>query len=161
VPTHVAWPRLTAVLALLAILPSCGGGSTGPNPPPAATPTPSLAPFVIFQSAFPPLDPGDFAYGDFTISAPGTVRATMDWTFPSNQMFLFVFSGTTCTEQDFITFINTGPVGACTMLASDLEPATKPGLATFNATAAGGARVVVLNLGPTGESGTVQITLAR
>lgn len=158
---RLAWPRLAAALALLSVLPSCGGGSTGPNPPPAATPTPSLAPFVIFQSTFPPLDPGDIAFGDFTISAPGAVRATMDWTFPSNQVFLFVFSGTTCTPEDFVTFITTGPVGACTLLASDLDPSTKPAVATFNATAASGARVVVLNLGPTGESGTVQVTLTR
>lgn len=149
-----------AALSLVAVLPACGGGGGIVDPPPPPTPTP-LPPFVIFQSAFPPLQPGFFAFGDFTISAPGTVRATMDWTFPSNVMFLFVFSGTGCTEDDFIRFLDRGSSNVCVLLGSDVDSSTKPGLATFTATAAGGGRVFVLNLGPTGESGTVQITLQR
>jgi hypothetical protein len=47
------------------------------------------------------------------------------------------------------------------VLGSDVEPSTKPAAVTFNATAAGGGRVAVLNLGPASESGTVQITLQR
>jgi hypothetical protein len=70
-------------------------------------------------------------FADFNIGGSGAVRATMDWTFATNQMFLYIMAGITCTDQDFVTFLTTG------------------------------ARVFVVNLGPTGESGVVTITLTR
>jgi len=153
-----AWLRVALGLALAVGLPGCGG-NTGPDPPPPPTPTPAPAPFVIFQSAFPPLTPGDGASGDFTIPAAGTVRATMDWTFPSNRMFIFVFSGLTC--DDFGTFLVTGAAPGCTVLGQDVDPNTKPASLSFTVAAGQGARVFVFNGGPTNESGVVQITLTR
>lgn len=67
-------PRLAAASLLLAILPSCGGGNDiiiDPPPPPT-----TLAPFVLFQAAFPPLPPGNFVLADFTIGTPGAVGET-------------------------------------------------------------------------------------
>ena len=147
----------TVALALMVGLPGCGGGTT--TPPPVATPVPTPTTSVIFQSAFPPLDPGDGAAGDFSIPNGGTVRVTMDWTFASNFMFIWVFSGTTCT--DFETFFDTGAAPGCTTLGMDIDPATKPASFTFNVAAAQNARILVVNLGPTNESGVVQITLTR
>lgn len=152
-----AW-SLALVAALIVVLPGCGSTPVAPPPPPP-TPTPTPTTTVIFQSAFPPLDPGFFAFGTFDIPAAGSVRATMDWTFPANRMFLFIFNGTTCV--DFVTFLNTGAAPGCTLLGSDLEPNTKPALITFSASQAQQARVLVFNLGPTGESGVVQVTLTR
>ena len=158
--TRVPGRRLAAAFALMIGLPACGGGgSTGPNPPPTATPTPAPTTTVIFQEAFPPLDAGDGVAGDFNIPGAGAVRATMDWTFPSNGMVYFIFSGTTCT--DFATYFSTGAAPGCTLLGQHIIPTIKPGVITFSVTAAQTARVVVVNLGPTGESGVVQVTLTR
>jgi hypothetical protein len=157
---RLAWPRLLCGVAAIAWLPACGSGDIVPPPPATPTPTP-LPPFVIFQAAFPPLDVGHFVLADFTIGDRGTVRATMDWTFPSNRMYLFIMAGLTCTDQDFITYLRTGTAATCTVLGSDEDPNTKPASITFNVTQPTGARVFVLNLGPTGESGFVNITLQR
>jgi hypothetical protein len=149
--------RLVCALALMAGLPGCGGGTT--TPPPVATPVPTPTTTVIFQSAFPPLDPGDGAAGDFSIPNNGAVRVTMDWTFASNRMFIWIFSGTTCT--DFLTFLQTGVAPGCTVLGQDIDPATKPANITFDIAQTQNARILVVNLGPTSESGVVQVTLTR
>ena len=154
--------RLALGLVLAALLPSCGGG-TGPDPVSTPVPTPTLAPFVLLQSTFPPLDPGEIAIGDFTISAPGTLRATLEWTFATNRMGLIIFSGTTCTVDDFTDLIeqNLSASAACTPLGANINPSVKPAVITINVTQPQGARVDIVNLGPTGESGTILITLQR
>lgn len=159
--TRLPGRRLACAFALLIGLPACGGGgsTTSPNPPPTATPTPAPTTTVIFQEAFPPLDAGEGVVGDFSIPSAGTVRATMDWTFPANTMLYFIFSGTTCT--DFETFFSTGSAPGCTLLGQHIAAGIKPGIINFTVPAAQNARVVVVNLGPGGESGVVQVALTR
>jgi hypothetical protein len=158
--TQVPGRRLVCAFALMIGLPACGGGgSTAPNPVPTATPTPAPTTTVIFQSAFPPLDQFEYAVGDFPIPNNGAVRATLEWTFATNDMLFFIFSGTTCT--DFETFLTTGSAPGCTLLGQHFTPGVKPKVITFNVTAAQNARLLLANLGPTGESGVVQITLTR
>jgi hypothetical protein len=81
----------------MAGLPACGSSTTAP--PPVATPVPTPTTSVIFQATFPPVEPFDGAIGDFAIPSAGAVRAQLDWTFATNDMDLFVFSGTTCTDS--------------------------------------------------------------
>jgi hypothetical protein len=161
--TRVPGLRLACAFALMIGLPACGGGGSvtgggNPTPTPVPTPTPTTTQ-VIFQAAFPPLDAGDGVIGDFSIPNSGAVRATMDWTFATNGMVFFIFSGTTCTE--FETFFSTGAAPGCTLLGQHIAPTIKPGVINFNVTAAQNARIVVVNLGPAGESGVVQVTLTR
>lgn len=148
-----------AALTLVAVLPGCGGDSGNTPIVPTPTPVPQPTTTVIFQSAFPPLGAFDAAAGDFSIPNAGSVRVTMDWTFASNDMDIFVFSGTTCA--DFETFFRTGAAPGCTLLGQDIDPVRKPAVVQFTAAAAQNARILVLNLGPTNESGVVQITLTR
>jgi hypothetical protein len=155
--TPHARSRVAAGLALVAWLPACGGSPVTPPPPP--TPTPAPVTSVIFQSAFPPLDRFDAAIGDFAIPDSGAVRVTMDWTFPSNDMDIIIFSGTTCA--DFEAFLSNGSAPGCTVLGQDLDPVRKPAVVTFNVAQAQNARILLYNLGPTSESGVVQITLTH
>lgn len=151
--------QLACALALTIVLPaSGGGGSTGPNPPPTSTSTPEPTTSVIFEAAFPPLQPDEGVAGDFSIPNSGLVRVTMDWTFPTNQMVYFIFSGTTCS--DFETYFRTGAAPGCTLLGQHVA-GVKPAVVTFNVSAAQNARILLANLGPTGESGVVHITLTR
>lgn len=151
--------RLAAGLALAALLPACGGGSTNPDPPVTPTATPAPTTTVIFQSAFPPLEEFGYAVGDFAIPNSGSVRVTMDWTFASNDMDIIIFSGTTCT--DFEAYFTAGSAPGCTVLGQDLDAVRKPAVVNFNVTQAQNARIFLFNLGPTSESGVVQITLTR
>ena len=158
--TRARRDRLAVAFALTVALPACGGGgSTSPNPVPTATPTPAPTTTVIFQSAFPPLDQFNYALGDFPIPNNGTVRATLEWTFATNDLLFFIFSGTTCTDLE--TFLTTGSAPGCTLLGQQFTPGVKPKVISFDVTAAQNARILVANLGPTGESGVVQITLTR
>jgi hypothetical protein len=157
--TRVPGRRLACAFALMIGLPACGGGGSVVAPPlPTPTPTP-VTTTVIFEAAFPPLEAGDGAIGDFSIPNAGAVRATLDWTFRTNGMVFFLFSGTTCT--DFEGFFENGAAPGCTLLGQHVLPSIKPGVVTFNVAAAQNARLVVVNLGPTGESGVVQVTLTR
>jgi hypothetical protein len=149
--------RLVVALVLMVGLPGCGGGTT--TPPPVATPVPTPTTTVIFESAFPPLVAGDGAAGDFAIPNNGNVRVTMDWTFASNRMYIWIFSGTTCT--DFMTFLQNGSAAGCTPLGQDIDPTTKPASISFDVAGAQNARILIVNLGPTNESGVVRITLTR
>jgi hypothetical protein len=156
--TPAAARPLACAVALLSVLSGCGGD--GPDPiVPLPTPPPATTTTVIFQSAFPPLDQFETAIGDFPIPNSGAVRATMDWTFATNDMIFFIFSGTTCT--DFDTFFSTGSAPGCTLLGQHVTRGVKPGVITFNVGATQNARLLLANLGPTGESGVVQITLTR
>ena len=151
--------RLALGLVLLVGLSACGG-STGPDPV-TPTPMPSLARFVLLQGPWPALDPGDFALADITFSTPGVGQATLNWTFASNRVSVVIFSGLTCTQDDFVAFITNGSAAACTPLGSTLASTTKPAVVTFNIAQAQGARVYVVNFGPTAESGTLLLTLQR
>lgn len=150
--------RLALGLVLAGLLPSCGGG-TGPDP--VVTPVPTLTPFVVFEAPFTDVGAGDVLMAEFTLSAPGAVRAEMDWTFPTNRMYIFVMRGLTCGFDEFDVYLATGSSPSCVLMGADTDPATKPALITFANTAATGARVFIYSLGPTAEAGTVRITLAR
>lgn len=156
---RIAGGRVLCAFALTVALPACGGGGriNDPDPVPSPTPTPPTT-SVVFQEAFPPLGAGDGVSADVAVPNSGTVRATMDWTFATNTMALVAFSGTTCT--DLQGFFNTGSAPGCTVLGQT-QRGVKPGVLSFNLTAAQTVRILVVNLGPTNESGVVQITLTR
>jgi hypothetical protein len=152
--------RLACALVLMVGLPACGGGgNSAPNPVPTATPTPAPTTTVLFDAPWPPLEQFGYAFGDFPIPNSGTVRATIDWTFPTNHVLFFIFSGGTCT--DFDAFLTTGAAPGCTLLGQHTARGVKPGVISFEITAPQNGRLLLWNLGPTNESGIVQITLTR
>jgi hypothetical protein len=150
--------RLASGLVLVVGLSACGSGTT---PPPPSPPPTTLAPFLLFDVPFPPLEADHFVFGEFSITAPGTLRATMDWTFASNVMHLYIMAGATCDGDAFVRYLDNGVATGCTLLGSDTDARTKPADFSVSVTQPGAARVFVYNLGPTSESGTVRITLAR
>jgi hypothetical protein len=150
--------RLAGAFALMIGLPACGGGSTGPNPPPTPTPAPAPTTSVVFQTTLS-LGAEDGGFGDFSIPNNGLVRVTVDWTFPTNDLVYFVFSGTTC--NDFVAFFENGAAPGCTLLAQHVALGVKPAVVTFSVTAGQNARILIVNLGERAESGVVQVTLTR
>jgi hypothetical protein len=150
-------PRLACVAAFTVGLSACGGSdSTTPNPVP--TPTPSAGTTTIFTTSFPGVAADGIATADFAIPSAGDVRLTFDWSSTGNNVDLWVFSGTACT--DFAGFLRTGNAQSCNTLGIDTG-ATRPAVITIASTQAQTARILALNRGPAVETVSVQVTLTR
>lgn len=156
-----SYRRSVWALALIGLLINAGCGGSSPSAPSTPAPTPVPAPVTtsLGQGTYqgPSGSTGPLPGAVVTATTAGTVTATLRWTFASNDVDLFVLSGTTCT-----THANGVPTGAgCTILCRDVAG---PGLAsatcTFAATA-GAALVWATNYGPTSESGTWIVTITR
>lgn len=146
-------PCLAVVLA--SVVPQgCGGGSNTPTavPTPAPTPTPAPVTRVISQ--------GSGSLGRLTVSpvlftttAAGTVNISVDWTFASNDVDIFLARGSEpCTLQ---TFNNR----TCGFVATEESVTMKPEKLTVQGLAAGSYTLYILNAGNTDESVAWQVTL--
>ena len=152
--------RLVMALAIggLLVNSGCGGGSsTSPSPAPPPTPTPAPATTNIGQGTYQGPAGATGALASITLGAPGLVRATLQWTFASNDVDLWVLSGTTCATVDN----NRVPSGAgCTILCQDIGTTGTSATCSFNSTT-GTALVWATNYGRTSESGTWIVTVTR
>lgn len=148
-------PRLVWAAAFTVGLSACGGSdSTSPNP--VATPTPSAGTTTVFTTSLPAIAADGIAVADFSIPGAGDVRMTFDWSATSNNVDVWVFSGTACT--DFTTFLRTGNAQSCNTLGLDTG-AGRPAVVTVSSTQAQTARILALNRGPGVETVNVQVTL--
>jgi hypothetical protein len=90
---------------------------------------------------------------DVKVTVTGTLLAEVDWSFPANDIEIFV-TDTTCTytrAREVRQF--------CTLLGQTSTPAAKPKILTMSIHPAI-YRVFVANFGPVGpDSGTLQISL--
>ena len=84
-------------------LPGCGGSdkvTTQPTP----TPTPAPVRSLVTKGTVTISGPDDkFTYFQtitFTTPSPGTLEVIVDWTYPTNTLWMFVSSGV-CTAQQF------------------------------------------------------------
>ena len=153
--TRLRWQRLACGLAFTVGLPACGGSdSTSPNP--VATPTPSAGTTTIFTTSFAAMPADGTAVADFSMPGAGDVRMTVDWGSTANNVEVWVFSGTACT--DFAGFLQTGNAQSCNTLGLDTG-AGRPAVVTINSTQAQTARILALNRGPAPETVSVQVTL--
>ena len=151
------WPRLALAAAFTVGLSACGGSdSTTPNP--VATPTPSTGTTTIFTASLPAIAADGIATADFSIPSAGDVRMTFDWSSTSNNVDVWVFSGTACT--DFAGFLRTGNAQSCNTLGIDTG-ANRPAVVTISSTQTQTARILALNRGPAPETVSVQVTLTR
>jgi hypothetical protein len=85
------------------------------------------------------------------------VRATLQWTFASNDVDLWVVSGTTCSTVN-AGLVPSGP--GCTILCQDIGVVGSSATCSFNSTS-GTALVWATNYGATSESGTWIVTVTR
>src|SRR2546426_1452002 len=91
-------PRAGALCAVV-LLVSCGGGGSG-SP---ASPTPAPVPRLLQQGGFtlnaPQGDGAFFALTTVTDPAAGRWEATVNWTFETNTVWMWVANGVCTTEQ--------------------------------------------------------------
>jgi hypothetical protein len=148
---------LTVAAALGAgVLMLAGCGNSNPTSSTAtATPTPTPVTVLLKQGGLPGLNP-DFVGGvTFTTSSFGTISGTVDWTFPSNEVWIALVAGKdTCITSD-----NLFDPSQCTFIASDNTAGLKPKRFSVPSQAAGTYTLYFRNRGPAAESLSFQIFL--
>ena len=148
---------MAVALGGLLVNAGCGGSSTPSSPSaPAPTPVPVPVTTVVTTGQSGINARGSGVVTDFSLASPGTVRATLRWTFASSDVDVWVLSGTACNTQ-----VNGVPTGAgCTILCQDIGTSGTSATCSFAATA-GTFRVWGTNYGSQNESGTFEVTVTR
>jgi len=143
-----------AALALAILtLPSCGGGakSTTPTPTPTALPGTNRSVLTHGTRAIRAPD-SQFTYFtliDFTTPISGRLEVSVDWTYPTSDVWIFV-SSAVCTAEQFQAC--PGVRCTCPFLASSQTPTPKPQLFTVASVPPGSRSLFVWNRGPHDES---------
>lgn len=144
-------------LGVLLVNVGCGGSSSSPSPAPAPTPVPAPVTTRLGSGGYTAAPLGTGALATITLGNPGAVTANLRWTFASNDVDLWVLSGTSCTtvNSDLV------PSGAgCTILCQDIRVGGTSATCSFNSTS-GTALVWATNYGSSNESGTWEVTITR
>jgi len=145
-------PASLCVALLLGGLAACGGNTpvTSTSPPP--TPTPAPVTRQIHDDAF--AVPSDSVVSDtFATTSSGTLEVTVDWTFASNDVDIFIARGNEpCTLE---TFNNR----SCGISATEESTTLKPEKLTIPNFAAGSYTLYVANFGARDESVACHIVL--
>lgn len=135
---------LAAVIGLTA----CGGGSSSPTTPAVTTP-PAPVRSVIGNFTFS-LGPIGLAQPvEVTVTGSGTIDATVQWTFASNDVDLFL-TDRNCNATQYLQLAN------CNILARADSFTNKPEVIRVTAST-GVYRLFVYNDGPGSEAGTLVV----
>ena len=143
---------LCVVLAAtgLMLMSACGGGgSTGPTTTTTTTLPPPPAPRVVLEGSF--ALPVEFVTGGyFTTDRAGTIVATVDYTFATSQIVVWIARGE-CTFEQF-------SADQCTYAATSFAGGD-PRVVSVTGAAAGTYTLIVFNAGPADEAFSVQVVL--
>lgn len=133
-----------------------GGGSSGAKAPTAtpATPATPAPPQVLVQTSWTGLAQSANRAFDFSTPAAGTLRITVNWTFTTSDVDVYLTTPTCTTSFS--------PSGICTVLAS-AELFAKPEVINTSVSSGGNYRVIVRYFDGTSatESGTVEVLYTR
>jgi len=148
-------PRVLLCLLTLAPIACGGGGSSNPTSPSTSTVTtdPVVTTTLPVQT-FASLASNETRYIDVQVNVTGSLDATADWTFLTNDLDIYVTS-VSCTG---VTAEDLSAARRCTVLAKDDGRLTKPEHLTMSVTP-GMLRIWVASFGPQMESGTLLVTV--
>jgi hypothetical protein len=135
-------------LALVTGLTACGGGSTTPTPPPVTNPPPAVR-SVIGNYTFSLGAIGLSQPVEITVTGTGTVDATAQWTFSSNDVDLFL-TDRNCSATSIFN------LGNCNVMSRADSFTSKPEVIRQQLST-GVYRLWVYNDGPGSESGTLVV----
>ena len=125
-----------------------------PAPTPDPTPTPTPGDTSVIDEGSSSLGPLTRLTVPFTTSAAGTIGATVDWTFATNDVDIYLARGNNlCTIDQFNN-------NQCQFLGSTTSVSTKPETLSVSNLTAGPYTMYIVNWGSTQESVGYQITLA-
>jgi hypothetical protein len=141
----------SSILVLLAVaLPGCGGGGGGITTP-TPTPTPPPVTALILEDSFSGLGELTLAPVPFDTTATGTIEATVDWTFATDDVDIYLVRGS-CTLDQFNN-------GTCSFVAFSESPTAKPETIRATNQAPGSFTLYIGNRGPAEESVSYQVFL--
>ena len=146
-----SWSVRSVVLIAAVLLPGCGSDS---NPVTTTTTTTTLPPptqQTVIQSGSGSLPVLNLALIPFVVSNPGRLDVTVDWTFASNDVDIYLVRGA-CT---FDQFVNNG----CNLVAFSESGTAKPERVSFSGATPGTFNLGIGNLGPADESVAFQVVL--
>ena len=146
----------TAV-ALALLLGACGGDDcsdhpTTPdcNPPPSPSPSPEVR-TLILEGSFSGLEELMLARVPFDTNSTGRIEATVDWTFGTDDVDIYLVRGS-CTIEQFNN-------RTCTFAAFSESASAKPERISAGSQAAGSYNLYIGNRGPAEEAVSFQIFL--
>ena len=144
------WSYVLAT-GLVAGLAACGGsgnpgGPSTPTPTPRPTPAP---PVVVSQTQGFSLRAGFVSFANFSIPSTGTVEGVVDWTFPANDLDVYL-TNASCTFDQLIA-------NQCSMLGFSESVTAKPERVSVANVAAGNYIIWVANAGPGDETLSYQV----
>lgn len=146
-------PKFLALvfLCVALALPGCGGGKGVTTPTPTPTPPPPPVTTLIGEGSFSGLGARVLASVPFNTSATGTIEATVDWTFATDNVDIYLVRGT-CTVDQFNNL-------TCPFVAFSESPVAKPERLSASNQAAGSFNLYIGNRGPAEEAVSFQIFL--
>lgn len=142
--------RLVAAGAFLALA-ACGGGGGTPGTPSTPVPTPTPCAQRVIDSDSGPLASKTLVYYDFSVPESGRLDMTVDWTYASNNMGVYVTPANTCTLAEF-------NARSCNFVIRS-DSGAKPRKMSANV-AAGNYRWLIGNFGTTDDSVSYQVVLS-
>ena len=138
---------------LLAGLSACGGSDTPGAPTPTPTPVPTPPPpVVVSQIQGYSLRAGFVSFANFSTTSVGTLEATVDWTFATNDLDVYLTPGT-CTFTQLTA-------NQCTMVAFSESVTAKPERVRATNVAVGAYTIWVANAGPGDETLSYQVVFS-
>jgi hypothetical protein len=148
VPRAARPPSLLLLASFVALLSGCGDKVTPPPPPPPPPPQPVTEVVREGGGSLGILTLGSLA---FDTTKRGTIDVTVDWTFATNDVDVYLAKGS-CSFDQFIS-------RQCDMVAFSESTIAKPEKISAPNAAPGAYTLLVGNLGPTDESVSFQILL--
>jgi hypothetical protein len=97
----------------------------------------------------------------FTILGAGTLDATVDWTFPSDRLFMYIAQASCTVEQFAADVCPDDAACACRFAVRSESTFNKPRILTLANAPAGPYTLIVWNLGPKDESISFAISVTR
>ena len=157
--------KVRAAVVLSVLLVSCGGDSDGDGGSAASSltspgpSTPQLIDQADFVLSAPTADGYFFGVTEITTFSPGEWEATVDWTLPTNTLYMYVATGS-CTPVQFASAdCPFGPACPCQFAVRSEVATPKPRVLTIQNAAAGTRTLILWNLGPAAESGNYSVRL--
>ncbi|MEO8362272.1 MAG: hypothetical protein ABI672_19760 [Vicinamibacteria bacterium] len=147
---------LAVALGGLVVNAGCGGSSSSPTPTATPAPAPVTTTVASGTGVFNRNSTGRIT--DFTLTAAGTVTATLRWTLATSDLDIWVLSGLTCSSVNVDTDVPQGT--GCTILCQDIGTTGTSATCSFSAPA-GSYRFWAANYSGTNETGSFTVTVTR
>ena len=143
--------RWTAGLIAALLLPACGGSST-PTAPATPAPTPTPCTQTVLVRADGPVAARTLGRVPFSASTAGRLDITVDWTFATSPIGIYVVTAGSCSIDQF-------NANTCTFIARS-ETSVKPRKISVANVAAGNYELLAGNFGDVDESLSGQVVLS-